>query len=63
MAAMLANRVYDTGCWKDFNTMYKAWWKMKAYSEAGGENLMKPGEEPDEPNVDGFEDLSSTCGS
>lgn len=43
--------------------MYKAWRKMKAYSEAGGENLMKPGEEPDEPNVDGFEDLSSTCGS
>ena len=63
MAAILANKVHPTGCWKDFNKHYKAWRKMKAYSEAGGENLIKTGEAPSEPQVDGYGDISPYCES
>ena len=63
MAAILRSKVYPTGCWKDFNAHYKAWRSMKAYSEAGGDNLLKPGEAPDEPQVDGYSDLDSDCQS
>lgn len=61
MAHILRDKIHPTGCWSDFNAHYRYYQSMNEYSQSGGDKLVRSGEAPSEPQVDGYSNLDSDC--